>query len=290
MQLKLKDFIPPILIKILTYKKKTTPVYFNVDSSGKEISIGINEILKENESLKNIHQGKRCFIVGAGSSIKKQNLKLLKNEITFGLNEFFLHPDYKEIKPKYLIFSGFGIHNVPVEKQLLWYKNYEDKIAGISTPIINVCDHNFISKNKLLSKIDKKFIQYESNLETLSGNGIDATKSLYACQGVGAMAIQVAMYMGFKEIILLGFDHDWLLRMFDNKPTHFYDHNNSIIYKGHSEVKGMSVLYQLDSLSKLFMNYTYLKNYADDTTITVANATEGGMLDVFPLVKYESLF
>ena len=39
-----------------------------------------------------------------GPSIKNQDLKPLKNEITFFLNRAFLHQDYEFIKPKYHIF------------------------------------------------------------------------------------------------------------------------------------------------------------------------------------------
>lgn len=289
MKLKLSDFIPPVAFKIFRPGSKKN-IYYKVNSKGKLVPEKISNILNKNQSLKDIHSGKRCFIIGAGSSINSQNLKFLKNEISIGLNEFFLHDDYPVIKPKYMIFSGFGIHNVPTEKQILWYKNYEEKIAGISTPIINICDYNYLSKNNLLAQSGVKFIRYENNYENILNDGIDATANMYASQGVGAMAIQNAVYMGFKEIILLGFDHDWLLRMFDNKPTHFFDHNKSIIYKGHREVEGITVQYQLQSLSKLFLNYIHLKEYTDTKGITILNATESSMLDVFPLVKYESLF
>ena len=289
MKLRLSDFVPPIAFKILRSKSKEA-VYTKVDNNGNLVPEKLSNILNKNESLKNSHSGKRCFIIGTGSSIKSQNLKLLKNDISMGLNEFFLHPDYNEIKPKYVVFSGFGIHNVPAEKQILWYQDYEKRIAGISTPIINICDYNYISKNKLLTKSGIKFMRYENNFDVILEEGIDATKNMYASQGVGAMAIQNAIYIGFKEIVLVGFDHDWLLRMFDSKPTHFYDHNTSIIYKGHREVEGITLQYQLQSLSKLFLNYIQLKKYADKKGVTILNATEGGMLDVFPLVDFESLF
>ncbi len=283
-----RDFVPPILIKILS--RIRSGVSPSKNNSASSLPENWEEILKENETLKNIHQGKRCFILATGSSIANHDLKPLKDEICIGLNEFFLHEDYKIIKPKYVVFSGFGIHNVPSEKQLAWYKSYGDTIKGISVPLINICDYKYIFKNNFLPNAGTKFMRYDLNYETLPVIGIDATKKMYASQGVGAMAIQNAIYMGFKEIILVGFDHDWLLRMFDKKPTHFYNHNNSIIYKGLREVDVFSVQYQLDSLSKLFMNYIHIKKYADEKGIQILNATEGGMLDVFPRTNFEALF
>jgi hypothetical protein len=285
MNISVKDFIPPVFLKLL--RSSGVSEYY-IDKSGNRLHLP--EILGKNEVLKNIHQGKRCFIVGTGSSIKKQNLKLLKNEFCIGLNEFFLHDDYSEIKPQYTVFSGFGIHNVPTEKHLSWYQNYEQTITGISQPLINICDYSFIQKNSLLKKSDVKFMHFQNGFEKLEQNGIDATQTLYASSSVSVMALQLALYMGFKEIFLVGFDHDWLLRMFDKQPTHFYNHDKSIIYKGHNEVEGISVLSELKSNVNLFSNYTFLKEYADKHNVAVYNATEGGMLDVFPRVKFESTF
>ena len=61
--------------------------------------------MKKNTELKNIFKDKKGFLVANGPSIKNQNLKPLKNEITFFfLNRAFLHQDYEFIKPKYHIF------------------------------------------------------------------------------------------------------------------------------------------------------------------------------------------
>ena len=43
--------------------------------------------------LKNSEKGKRCFIIGTGSSIKEQNLTLLKDEIVIGVGGLFMHND-----------------------------------------------------------------------------------------------------------------------------------------------------------------------------------------------------
>src|SRR5262245_5805286 len=56
--------------------------------------------------FKNCHlQQRRCFIVGNGPSILKQDLTLLRNEITFVTNWFILHDLYEQISPTYLCVS-----------------------------------------------------------------------------------------------------------------------------------------------------------------------------------------
>ena len=56
---------------------------FSGDWKKQGVSNGYLDILKNNKKFKNIHEGKRCFIIANGPSIKTQDLRLLKNEICF---------------------------------------------------------------------------------------------------------------------------------------------------------------------------------------------------------------
>jgi hypothetical protein len=278
------DFIPPIMLDGI--RRFRSAVFSNPDPN---LPSDYKNILSRNSELKSKHVGQRCFILATGSSIAKMDLRSLAGEFCIGLNEFHLHPDYEIIRPKYLVFSGFGIHNVEAERHEKWYANYGEITRAISIPLINICDYQLISNLGLLKENEKYFFHLSKTFTELATSEIDATGNLFRSQGVGAMAIQLAIYMGFREIVLVGFDHDWLLRMFDNAPTHFYEHNKSIIYKGHNEVADTSVVYQATSLIKLFENYSALNSYAKENKIDIVNATVGGMLDVFPRGNFNEL-
>ena len=48
------------------------------------------ESLRRLAELKDIHKGKRGFIIGNGPSLKQTDLSRLKDEITFGLNRIYM--------------------------------------------------------------------------------------------------------------------------------------------------------------------------------------------------------
>src|SRR3990170_3289750 len=48
------------------------------------------ESIKRLAALKDIHKGKRAFVIGNGPSLKQTDLSKLKNEITFGMNRIYL--------------------------------------------------------------------------------------------------------------------------------------------------------------------------------------------------------
>src|SRR6187551_16933 len=53
------------------------------------------ESIRRLAALKDIHKGKRAFIIGNGPSLKQTDLSKLKNEITFGMNRVYLaFPDW----------------------------------------------------------------------------------------------------------------------------------------------------------------------------------------------------
>ena len=62
--------------------------------------------MKKNIELKDIFNHEKGYLVANGPSLKKQDLKHLKNKNTFFLNRGFLHQDYEFIKPKFHIFIG----------------------------------------------------------------------------------------------------------------------------------------------------------------------------------------
>jgi hypothetical protein len=287
--MKFKDFVPPVAMNLYRAFLRVRPFNGQSVSSG-ALMRRTKKVLSKNEDIINRHEGKRCFILATGSSIENQDLTLLKDEICIGLNEFFLHSDYHTIRPAYLVFSGFGLHpKIPAEKRIPWYKNYEECTRGVSSLFLNISDFELIRENDLMTSCDVRYLKYECALSSLSDLGLNPTKRIYSSASVSIMALQIALIMGFKDIVLVGFDHDWLLRMFDDKPTHFYKHEKSIIYKGISEVKGISVISELKSLTNLFESYYYLKNFADKKQVCIYNATAGGILDVFPRVDLDSL-
>jgi hypothetical protein len=46
--------------------------------------------IRQLAELKDIHRGKRCFLIGNGPSLKQTDLSLLKNEFTIGTNRIYL--------------------------------------------------------------------------------------------------------------------------------------------------------------------------------------------------------
>jgi hypothetical protein len=92
------------------------------------------------------------------------------------------------------------------------------------------------------------------------------------------LAIQVAVYMGYHRILLIGFDHDWLAS--PNYSRHFYsddrDENDTLQSLRYGEI--------IKFMGRMWSVYETLYVLSVKAGIEIRNGTEGGFLDVFPRI------
>lgn len=256
----------------------------------------IKSVLSANKKKFNIHKGERCFIAGTGASINSQNLLPLKDEIVISLSKFYYHKDYENIKPKYQIHSGFCLHpDVDYKTAIASWDEMNEKVLS-EIIFLNYGDREFITTNKLLSKINNRVRYYYSN-KTVTNEGItsiDMSHGIYHFPCISILGIQIAIYLGFKEIYLLGLDHDWILKMFEKLPPHFYDESlDPLSSEGQSHWDipiNTDFNETINSYHEMWYYYNSIKKYAKDNDISIINCTNGGLLDVFPRMKFENLF
>lgn len=242
-------------------------------------------LLEENQTLKDRHTGQRCFILGAGSSIKQQDLTKLAGEIVISVSNSFVHPAIPLIRPKYHIlppaFKSHGELNT-VENFIAWFAEMEKKTfdAEMFFHIGDRCElmRHGLYKNRVVHWVD--YCPWDEQ----STPTIDLAR-IPDIWSVSETAITVAIYLGFSEIYLLGFDHDW----FNGPLVYFYDENKDHkLQPDKSMVTFADSEFQMRRHAYIFKKYKYL--YSLKQNIYNANADSNSYVDVFPKVNYDSLF
>jgi hypothetical protein len=149
---------------------------------------------KNKEKLKkyhNIHKGLRCFIVANGPSLQKTDLKLLKNEITICMNRMYLSLKQGDFTPTYIAV-------LDIDTQLLQFKN----------------DLDALKLPKFFNWNARKHFTYKDNLTYIRSGyhphfSTDLTKDSWGGHSVTYTCIQLAYWMGFSEVYLIGKDHNY---------------------------------------------------------------------------------
>lgn len=239
--------------------------------------------MKRNTELKNIFKDKKGFLVANGPSIKNQDLKHLKNKITFFLNRGFLHQDYEIIKPKFHIFID------PKLATGEWDITFLDKVINKNPEVTFLLNAKWYHLEKFQPYIkDKKFKIYWVNMNLFTTpfhkkRKIDLTKITYGFGAPGAAIISM-IYMGMKNIYFVGYDANGLCHELLNSESHFYGTNPENHKKSIADYSK-----DLYMMSIGFKNLRYFNDYTKQIGVNIFNCTSGGALNMFERKKYEDV-
>ena len=220
---------------------------------------------KKLRTFKNIHEGKGCFIIGNGPSINQMDLTLLRNCHTFGLNKIFLLFDHVDLDLSY---------HVAVNPFVI--RQSHRQIEALSCP-------SFLSYRSTHKEVHPcKHIYY---LMTTGGFtfGKDLEKTIHEGATVTYVAMQIAFYMGFSDIFLIGVDHNFHCAGQPNERQvmHGSDRNHfDSRYFQNCE-------WQLPDLEASELAYQTAHFYFKRSGRRIFDATVNGNLTVFPKISFE---
>lgn len=243
--------------------------------------------------LKDIHKGKRCFIIGNGPSLKNQDLSFLKNEVTFVTNWFVNADLYDQIDPKYYCVSShemFGGWNKP--DPVLNEDFYKAMVAkaGNAIKFFSFAFADYLKEQRMFGNNDLRFLLFErpKNLvDEINDFSLDLSRHLDdAYTVVLTMCVPLAIHMGIKEIIFVGCDCDYGIASPEDKKKYFYD---SSLHKT-STTKFENLQRIWSDNGPIFTAYEIVSRVANKCGVKLVNATHGGKLEVLPRVDYKELF
>lgn len=216
-------------------------------------------------NLKGKYRGKRCFIIATGPSLTLADLNSLKGEYTIAVNAIVKLLDKMDYIPTFL----------GIQDQLV-YEKIGHLIENSSLEKIFVSESLY--DNKVRNKNDNRFIQFplyscrhavHGDKQPLStGFSEDASNVVYSGYSITYSLLQIAVYMGFSEIYLLGCDCSYDT---SGGKQYFVESGHFDKYAGSA---GERMIYAFSVAQKIIeKEYPHVKVY---------NATRGGMLEVFP--------
>jgi hypothetical protein len=235
--------------------------------------------------FQNIHKGERCFVIGNGPSLIPEDLNLIRKEYSFAANR--IYDLYKSTKwrPTY-----YGIQDLYVLEEIT--EEIEDEEIGARARFI------IANRPKIMCK---KMINDEKNFFFYLGTCLSEKKLIKFCNDFSKTVghgrtityamIQLAAYMGFSEIYLLGVDHSY---------GNFTDSNGNLNTEVHaqSHFKGQKAYKNLHSTNAVHKNgmlyvstkaYETADSYSRENGFRIYNATRGGNLEAFERVVLEDI-
>jgi len=153
---------------------------------------------KQIASFQNRFVGERCFIIGNGPSLNQMDLSPLAKEFTFGVNAIYLNESKMGFLPTFHVVEDTLVAEDRM-KELLAY-NGSVKFAGNHLKYCLGQGEDFIWLNTMFDySLYRNFPHFSRN----------ALRCLWVGGTVSYLCMQLAYYMGFKEVYLVGFDHSY---------------------------------------------------------------------------------
>ena len=249
-------------------------------------------LLDKNLALKDKFKGQRCFIIGNGPSIGRQDLRRLAGEETFVLNTFYNHPQFNEIRPKNYLAMDSG---APFFRDELFQK--EKFLSQVNRLFFNLDFYDHFKKMGLYTDNRVHYLHIGGHFKENLNFNIEIHQTIPRIKNVVIASIMTAVYMGFEEIYLLGCEHSFLASPRQFEEEHFLGISYFVNPKDEAERKYYAMHLKsyegaIDQAKILFQNYRFLKAKIAKThpNVKIYNATPNSFLDVFPYVKYESIF
>lgn len=215
--------------------------------------------------FKNIHKGKRCFLIGNGPSLKYEDLETLhdNHEVCFGANRIYLAYENTQWRPDYYVVVDY----------LIAQKDY-DRIREIRETKFIRHFYKTKTQNEANETYEFQGYIYEQGKPKFSD---DIGKGIYSGNTVIYDMLQIAIYMGFTEIYLLGVDMTSGIRP-EAEGAHFYktpDKNERLLVGNRAEI---------------MLAFEHAKKILGKQGYVIKNATRGGELEVFERVDFDDLF
>lgn len=222
-------------------------------------------LLKKNQKLVNYKTSDLCYVCANGPSLKKVNLNDLEGDL-------IVINDYYRIADKYRMPNFYVVNDSDFS-----YESNRDRMDGIMACFPEI-PHLFALD--VIEPIQERYNNSNTNIFVFNPYGktfnhkmrIDFTKKVYTVWNVVTRSIQLALYLNYKEVRLIGFDYSLFASRFE---THMYDKEGEKVNR-------------VESLEEMLFKYSFttkilyeIAEYAKNHNVKIINLTSDTLLDAF---------
>lgn len=235
------------------------------------------------EAMRDLHQGERCVIVGNGPSLNSTRLEYLSGEVTIATNGIFYKTEESGFMPTFFVVEDTSVMQENLDRIIDYdpeYKLFPAQYRSLHPP----------GERTLFFRMNRGFYEKSGPNYCVPRFSVEFPERAYCGQSVTYINLQLAYFLGFTEVYLVGVDFDYripdsAIRNGDNITSTESDPNHF-----HPDYFGAGKTWKDPKLDRVLLNYQYAKRIFESTGRKIYNATQGGKLEVFERVDYESTF
>lgn len=182
------------------------------------------KLIALNLKLKDIHREQQFVIFGNGLSIMEADIKNIKGCVTFGCNEIYQHPDFGRFDLNYYTvgepYYGSMLGRKYLEDVVKLYSEINNAfVSKETTHLYHATLRSFFKERSLLQGVSQYYYVARGSNSESENQSQDIAKPIYFSHGAIDLMIVAAIYMGAKEIYIVGCGYTYS----PVQELHFYD-------------------------------------------------------------------
>jgi hypothetical protein len=258
------------------------PIFRRLDHLRRLLGIAVTRNERRLIRLRDIHRGRRAFVVGNGPSLAVPDLNRLRGEISFACNKIYLAYEATEWRPTY-----YSVYD------LLVARNNREIIDRITEPKIfgESVRGEFSGDDAII------FVRSLSHPTIADGVPLGFSTNLmlgaYGGWTTIYFQLQLAFHMGIREVYLIGLDFHFA----SAAPTDTMTEHGEPVLRSRGEVNHFHPEYRKPGetwtkpeLGLQRRTFQAARRAFEESGGSLLNASRKSALDVLDRVDFDSLF
>lgn len=227
------------------------------------------------KKYKNIHKGESCFIIGNGPSMTMDDLNKVceLNVPSFACNKIFLAFDETKWRPTYYlasdtkILADVDINNIGIPCKNMFFPRWGKKdLNNKKCNYYQTLEHDWLHSDKFST---------------------DAYVGIYGRETIIIEAVQLAYYMGFSKVYIIGVDFSYNMKKVDKENLTFENGEGNYFIKDYAK---QGQVLNLPNQEANILGFQAARKAFEENGREIYNATRGGMLEVFIRKDLDEVF
>jgi hypothetical protein len=206
----------------------------------------------------------------------------LEGEQVFAVNSFFYKTDETGFRPTFFV----------VEDNMVMKENIE-RIRAYDAPFkFFPADYRSLhagADNVYFFQMNQGFYKSSSPNYCVPRFSTDASQVIYCGQSVTYINLQLAFFMGFTEVFLIGMDFSYMIPAEHGRKGNHILSTTDDPNHFHKDYFGRGKTWKDPKLDRVSANYRQAKLSFEAVGRRIYNASIGGKLEIFDRVDYETL-
>ena len=227
-----------------------------------------NKLARRNVELRNYKKSDKCYICGNGPSLKKVNLDELDGDTIVMNDHWRIAPNFKT-RPTFYMLNDIAYID----------DSFRERMLGVLKCFPDI---PHILPSSMGATIEKKYNSINTNLYYYNSQGttfkhnhtIDFTQETHAVWNIVTRAIQLALYLEYKKIYLIGCDYSLFASRY---LTHVYDKED---IKTECPFRLRDMLFKYSFTTHIHYE---IAEYAKKENICITNLTTESLLDAYDI-------